>query len=321
MVSPAVKVQTWVDNLRLPIFQTVGELTALLSAVEPYRAKPAIPFQSKHLPALKRNVWYVLRRPVDRSRTGHVVIWPAARCCVFVSGDPLTPKRPHPRVALLRLRIDPQFIAPGTGPTIFAATLSGVARRLWIEDVVLWKGRPVEEPFSQRVRRAAQWLEHYCILDSRLLDGVEVELAPWAPLAALEPDGVWELQSDEEGARRLLWIANHTDPILDVSPSLRPMTGSAIPAIPTLEEGPLVAVATRESGPDQWALASADGVLLGRALIRRLEVSAALREVRVGTQRVEVRWVGAFGKWEVVGLSTQPTSHSGVLEAAKNSAA
>jgi hypothetical protein len=186
---------------------------------------------------------------------------------------------------------------------------------------VLWKGRPVEEPFGQRMRRVAQWLEHYCILDPRLLDGVEVELAPWAPLAALEPNGTWELQSDEEGAHRLLWIANNTDPLLDVSPSLRPLTGSALPAIPTLDEGPLVAVATREGGPDQWALASADGVLLARALIRRLEVSAALREAKVGTQRVEVRWAGAFGKWEVVGLTTRPSSHSGVLDAAKKSAA
>lgn len=321
MVSPAVKVQTWADNLRLPIFQTVEGFTPLLDAVAPHRAKPAIPFQCKHLPALKRNAWYVLRRPADRSRTGHVVIWPAQRCCVFVSGDPLTPKRPTPRMALLRLRIDPQFLAPGTGPTIFAATLSAAARRLWIEDVLQWKGRPVEEPFSQRMKLAAQWLEHYCILDPRLLDGLEVEMAAWSALGSLEPDGTWELQSDEESARRLMWVANHADPLLDVSPSLRPASAPALPAIPKLDDGPLVAVATRESGPDQWALASADGVLLGRALIRRLETSAALREVKGAAQRVEVRWCGAFNKWEIVGLTPLHAAHSSALEAAKKSAA
>ena len=55
-------------------------------------------------------------------------------------------------MALLRLRIDPQFLAPGTGPTIFAATLSAAARGLWIEDVLQWNGRPVEEPFSRRMK-------------------------------------------------------------------------------------------------------------------------------------------------------------------------
>jgi hypothetical protein len=221
-------------------------------------------------------------------------------------------------MALLRLRIDPQFLASGAGPTIFAATLSAAARRLWIEDVLQWKGRPVEEPFSQRMKLVAQWLEHYCILDPRLLDGLEVEMATWSALSALEPDGTWELQSDEEGARRLMWVANHADPLLDVSPSLRPIAG---PAIPKLEDGPLVAVATRESGPDQWALASADGVLLGRALIRRLETSAALREVKGSTQRVEIRWTAAFNKWEIIGLTQMHAAHSGAIEAAKKSAA
>lgn len=309
MVTPAIKVQTWADNLRLPCFMNASDVTPLLSALDQYR-KPTIPFQSKHLHALKRNTWFVLRRPADRSRTGMVVVWPEQQCCVFIAGEIPSAKRPTPRVALLRLRLDPQFMAKGMGLTVFAATLSATTRQLWLEDTLLWKGRHVmgEEPFSKRIQMAVQWLEHYCILDTRLLDNLTVAIAPWSPLASLVPEGVWDFQSDDEGSRRLLWIANHADPIPELSPSLMPVK---TPTMPKLDGGPLIAVASRESGPDQWGLSAADGISLGRALVRTMEVSHALRSAKSNTVRVEVVWNGVFGKWEVKGVTLASASHSG----------
>jgi len=323
-LAAAVKVQTWAEDLRLPCFVNAADTADLLVSLDHLR-KPAIPFQSKHVPALKRNAWFVLRRPVDRARTGLLCVWPAKKCCVYISGDPPTQRRPTPRVALLRLRVDPQFLAAG-GPTIFAATLSATKRRLWVEDVFVWKGRPVqeEETFTQRHARIVQFLEHYTLLDARLLDGLEVEAAPWQPLVALEPEGTWELmQAEEPGRRRLYWIANHAPPEY-VSPTLQGITEGDIAAVPQLDlgiaAGPLVAVATREVGPDQWSLVSADGKHLGRLLIRSLTQSTQMRAVKGTTARVEVVWNAAFKKWEFSGLSSALATHSSAFAAAESQA-
>ena len=305
------KVQTWADDCRLPCLTEPSETAALLKELEPFQT-PSIPFQSKHLPTLKRDTWFVLKRPADKARTGLLIVWPERSACVFVSGDPVSGKRPTPRVALLRLRIDPQFLTGGR--TVFTASLSASTRILQIEDTLLWKGRALtkDEPFKKRWAMAVQWIEHYCIVDPRLLGGLAIEMAPWQPLAALQPDRVWELQADAPGQRRLLWIANN-EPMTVAAP---PVVFLPLAAAPVLE-GPLIAVATREAGPEQWALRSSDGVCLGRALVRTLGVSERLRSLKVNTVRLEVVWSSSFKKWEVKGLSELPASPGANFEAAK----
>jgi hypothetical protein len=303
-----LKLQNWGDDLRLPTVVSEAHTYPLLEQAESIR-KPPIPFQSKHLSALKRNTWYALQRPSDRARTGLLYIWPEAKACIYISGDA------RPRCALLRLRVDTQFMAAGVGPTVFQATLSAAGRRLWIEDVIAWKGRNVwaEESFSARWKRAAEWLEHYCILDTRLLSGLTIEMAPWNCLDAVRPEGTWELQSDQAGQRRLYWIAGRPDTSTPPAP-----VAPTPPKVPVLElAGPLVAIATRDSGPDQWQLESADGVKLGRALIRKMAVSSALREAASKSVAVEVEWNAIFGKWEVRGLSDGVASHSRFFEPPK----
>jgi hypothetical protein len=305
------KVQTWADDCRLPCLTEPSEIVALLKELEPFQT-PSIPFQSKHLPTLKRDTWFVLKRPADKARTGLLIVWPERSACVFVSGDPVSGKRPVPRVALLRLRIDPQFLTGGR--TVFAASLSASSRVLQIEDTLMWKGRSLgrDESFKKRWAMAVQWIEHYCIVDPRLLGGLAIEMAPWQPLAALQPDRVWELQADAPGQRRLLWIANN-EPMTVAAPPVVFLPPVAAPSL----EGPLIAVATREAGPEQWALKSADGVGLGRALVRTLGVSERLRSLKVNTVRLEVVWSLSFKKWEVKGLSELPASPGANFEAAK----
>jgi hypothetical protein len=309
MSAPPVRVQTWAENLRLPCFVNAKDTCDLLVSLEQLR-RPSLPFQSKYLPALKRNKWFVLRRPADRTRTGMLCIWPQQKCCVYVA--PAVAAHRSPRVAVLRLRVDPQFFA-GEGMTVFAATLSATTRRLWVEDTLLWKGRPVceEESFTQRHHRLVQWLEHYAILDARLMDGLEITAAPWQPLSAVEPEGVWDLiQADDHGRRRIYWIANHAPPEYH-SPTVGAAANPPVAEVPQLElGGPCVAVATRESGPDQWALTSSDGKPLGRLLIRTLALSTELRAVKGSTARVIVEWSAAFSKWEAKGLTTLVASHS-----------
>ena len=347
-MAATVKPAPWGDDLRLPTFTNPTDTATLLTDLEPYR-RTSQPFQSKHLPALKRNVWYALRRPADRARSGLLVVWPAVGACVYLSGEPATSKRHggYNRVALLRLRVDPQFYAAGTGMTVFAATLSPSTRRLWVEDVLVWKGRTVaaDETFQERWRLATQWVEHYCIQDPRLLGGLELELAPWQALENVEPEGSWDfLCADMAGARRLWWIARHAEAPAPVVAPTPPSSGVPVPSSSTLASSssalptrssssalptrpsssaprdpaaPLVAIATREPGPDRWGLASADGVALGHALVRTLKVSSALRTQKTNTVRVDVVWTPAFSKWEIVGLSSDVASHSSFFAAAK----
>lgn len=297
MSGPTVKVQTWGDDLRIPCFINAAETTGLLMELEPLR-RPTNPFQSKHLPALKRNKWFVMRRGVERA--GLVVVWPEQKCCIYISGDPVTPKKPMTRVALLRIRIDPQFLANGAGLTVFAARLSSASRRLIIEDTLVWKGRYVvnEETFTSRWKLAVQWIEHYCLLDPRLLSGIEIEMAKWLPLEKLKPEATWELQSDEPGRNRYFWIANHADSFSTPSPGPQ-----VVAQAPILDADPLIANAARDVGPEQWLLSAGDGTSLGRALIRTLAVSERLRSSKTPKIHVEVQWNPTFSKWEIKAVS------------------
>jgi len=309
---PTLKVQTWGDDLRLPCFVNPAETAGLLTELEPLRQ---IPFQSKHVPSLKRNTWFVLKRTAENLRSGLVVLWPAMKCCVYISGDPISQKRPVKRVALLRIRVDPQFLSEDAGLTVFSATLSSSARRLVIDDALIWKGRRVldDEPFSKRWNLALQWVEHYCIMDPRLMSDIEIEMARWSPLDRLRPELSWELQPDEAGAgKRLLWIANHEDAVTPLSSSLESPIGA-----PTLDVGPLVAGAQRDAGPEQWILSAGDGSTLGKALIRTLDVSVQMRSVKGATARVEVAWNPTFTKWEIKALTSSLVSHAANFEAAK----
>jgi hypothetical protein len=300
--------------------------------------KPSIPFQSKHLSALKRDTWYVLRRPEDRSRSGFLCVWPQRRCCVYVAAHQPNGKHATPRIALLRLRVDPQFLSHDAGLTVFAATLSPAARRLWIEDCLMWKGRDLfnTDLFSQRLAMSVQWLSHYCIADERLLSGVTMEIAAWSALKELTSEGVWDIQSDSVAQRRLLWISTAATtsipPPSAPAPAPTPSSRQKPPTQPTQYSnsichvptatapiaekpvsGSLTAIARREPGPDQWALVSADEKLLGKALIRRLDISSELRSLKATVARVSVAWNTVFKKWEITGITADTASHSSLF--------
>lgn len=238
------------------------------------------PFQSKHLPSLKRSQiqWFALKRPESRpeSRTDMLCIDPVRRACFFVSDT----------ATLMRIPMDADMFGPPVSPdtditatrfTVFAATRVNNAT-LTIEDTLVWKGRSLErETFSERFAFCRQWCP------KKTLDGISVTLAPWLPLESMTSDGVWELQSDEPGAVRLEWSQ---------SPPSNPDTSRPLPAI-----------ATREEGPDQWSLSFPDGTKPSPALalIKTLAVSAQLRLTTSKTVWVTVVWNSAFNKWEITG--------------------
>lgn len=292
------KHQVWADTLRLPCLDLQESIT-LLKDLSPPRIP--IPFQSKHLQALKRNVWFALKRPQDRSKTGFLCIIPSLGATVFVSGEQPSKRFPERRVALINCKVDPQFVSCDAGPTVMEATLSARDRRLTIEDVCQWKGKIVNgEPFQNRFTLAKQWLEHYCIPGPEL----QMELAQWSPLTSVRPDGVWELM-DQAGRHRLRWTCKSQDQtpetkIAGIKPVISGLTAQTAQTALTA----LTALATKSIGPDQWDLSTSDGFSLGRGLIRSMGVSSMMRG---NTQpcKVEVRWAGLFKKWEILNLSKE----------------
>jgi len=260
-----------------------------------------IPFQSKQLPSLKRDVWFALQRPIDRSKTGVLCIIPEKQLCIFVSGDQPSKKFPTSRVAIINIRVDPQFYETGK-PTVIEATLSGRERILWIEDVCQWKGRVLEaESFSERWSLAKQWLDHYCMFDADKL-GITIEMAPWTRLTDMKPEGIWELMPDEPRKRRVRWMSKEKTEIKVPEKVEIPKSNSNTKLMTP------IAVATRViSGPDQWDLTTADGISLGRALIRSMQISTALRSSK-NVVRVEVEWQSGFKKWEAKKLTQDSPS-------------
>ena len=83
----------------------------------------------------------------------------------------------------------------------------------------------------------------------------------------------------------------------------------------SITEGPLVALAKKEPGPEQWSLWTSDGISLGRGLIRRLEVSSALRPLTESA--VEVVWSTAFNKWEIQSVSLASPNPQSFFSASK----
>jgi len=187
------------------------------------------------------------------------------------------------------------------------------AERIFLEDTFMWKGRNVaaEEPFIARLKRAQDWFDNSLLQDSRLIQGLEFEMAAWKPLDAVAPTSSWDLMPNEAGRWRLTWHCSLPPPLHPQQPQQPPQQ----PQQPQQPKQPpkLIALARREPGPDQWQLFSSDGIALGRALIRTLAISSALRSAK-DPQRVEVAWNATFQKWEIERNSSLPVSLNEVFK-------
>jgi hypothetical protein len=319
-----LKMLNWGDDLRLPTFTDSAEFMPIVQQLEEYRS-PSIPLQSKHLPSLKRNVWFAMKRPEDSSRPGLLCFWPLKKCCIYVQGK---------RVALMRLRVDPHLLMDNAGLSLFVATLSPSSRNLWIEDTLMWKGRRFHtESFKKRWSIAKQCVDNCIIPDSKLNSGIQIELCTWGPLSSIKSDGSWDLISDDSRTR-LYWkgtpqhkkhctgsqkeipiekSADSTD-ILSIDPPAvlsaeKPDIITHINPPTIVVQDVLVAAANRESGPDQWSLSSSDGVSLGRGLIRKMVISSSLNKSGQHTF-VQVSWNSEFNKWEINSIHSGPASAS-----------
>ena len=280
-------------DIRLPCFvQPYPEpIQNMLRDIQQFH--PIIPFQSKDLPALKRDTWFVLQRPTDkdRPRSGFLVV--SNQYCVFI--------RNPTQIILLRIRLDLDKDNTDNNNnkqkqnTVFSATLSLSQSLLTVEDTLVWKNQSQKkERFSTRWAHVVQWMDTSCVIDPRLIGGLRIELAQWKSLDSLQSNGVWELVNECGFNQRLLWMKTHKKVIV-----------KGLVKEKVKGKGDTIVIATRDEccGPEQWLLTSSDGKSMGpcHALVRTLAISDMLRSAQTNTQQipVEVIWNPTFQKWEI----------------------
>lgn len=78
------------------------------------------------------------------------------------------------------------------------------------------------------------------------------------------------------------------------------------PSLPQENDGSLIAVAKKETGPDVYSLYTAESKPLGLAVIRKMVLSLAMRQHCQGEPiRVRVEWCPAFDRWEILDVNVK----------------
>jgi hypothetical protein len=166
---------------------------------------------------------------------------------------------------------------------------------LSIEDVLVWKGKPVFQTmtFSDRWVFMGDFLDQYQADEA--LQGFSLRIAEYSPLDILttgsldiEEHQVVEIVPNASNMKRLVWVPPAEDTAKTVS-----------------------WIARRETliGPDIFSLWSEDGIKQPNiALVRTLAMSRKLREYPAQEFVVSTIWNKLFSRWEIVGISASPTA-------------
>lgn len=217
--------------------------------------------------------------------SGFLVIVPGGGGIVFL---PPSTGRSSPR--LIRLRVSDMLHQEGA---VFSCYSDGID--LSIEDVLVWKGKPVFQTmtFSDRWVFMGDFLDQYQADEA--LQGFSLRIAEYSPLDILttgsldiEEHQVVEIVPNASNMKRLVWVPPAEDTAKTVS-----------------------WIARRETliGPDIFSLWSEDGIKQPNiALVRTLAMSRKLREYPAQEFVVSTIWNKLFSRWEIVGISASPTA-------------
>jgi hypothetical protein len=284
----------------------------------------------------------VAKRP-GSARTGYLCFYPPLKVAIFVEDvekrrdqDIIRP----PRTAILRMRHSPSIY--NSGGSVFAATLNVSDSTLWIEDVLVYQGAKLwsSQPFSRRWSLLKTWFETEWTEDVNLQRGLIIKPCQPMPLVSFtsEPGDVWEFIPEDAGRRRLMWKDKRlTKMVISSYPQKEkphvqryqpqppkqdePVQQNTVkvgildtyfPSLPMPNDGSLIAVAKKETGPDVYSLYSAESTNLGIAVIRKMALSLEMRKYNQETQgvRVRVEWCPSFDRWEILDVNvSRNTSH------------
>ena len=335
-----VKVQRWggafqVENISDPSVkqELFGWMAALeLGPQSNWRFSNAL--DSRKLNVLKSSQMCASKRP-GPARSGYLCFYPKMKVAVFVEDaerrGPAAPEPRPPRTAVLRMRHSPSVY--NTGGAVFAATLAISDSTLWLEDVLAMDGKNIwnDEPFSRRWQRLRNWFLQDWSEDMALQRGLAIKARELLPLEKFrsEPGDVWEFIPEDAQRRRLIWKDRRLNNIVLSSYPQKPkpqrpqqhkpepapepvqqqqttkvgILDTYFPALPTAGNGALVAIAKKDlSGPDVYALSSADGKHLSIAVIRKMQISLEMRK-HAEPVHVRVEWNSSFDRWEILDVN------------------
>jgi hypothetical protein len=337
-IQAPVKIQRWGGAFQVEVVSDPSVKQALFGWMSAQELGPQSAWRfanmvdSKKLGVIRHAQMTVAKRS-GPSRSGFLCFYPPLKVAIFVEEGE---QRHHeekrsPRVAILRMRHSPSIY--NGGGAIFAATLVVADSTLWIEDVLTWQGQNVwaTQSFSRRWALLKSWFEQDWSEDEVLQRGLIIK--PRQPQALVnfkpQPGDVWEFIPEDAARRRLMWKdrrnapmvlssypqkpqpprqPRHTQPVkAEPEPEIPKNTiqigilDTYFPSLPQANDGSLIAVAKKDmSGPDVYSLFSAERNPLGIAVIRKLQISHAMRKYCTDTTLVKVMWNNSFDRWEIV---------------------
>lgn len=297
---------------------------------------------SKKLGVLKGAPLMLAKRP-GNNRSGYLCFYPPLKVAIFVEDSDRRPNQEvikPPRTFILRMRHTPAIY--NNGGSVFAATLNVSDSTLWIEDILVLEGVNLwlSQSFSRRWSALKSWFENDWSQDANLQRGLIIKPRQPQPLSsfASEPGDVWEFIPEDAGRRRLMWKDKRLNTvklpsypqkeppkrqqqqqrtpaaapagarqsnIVEVAPVVQiGILDTYFPSLPQENDGSLIAVAKKESGPDVYSLYTAESKPLGLAVIRKMVISLAMRQHCQGEPiRVRVEWCPTFERWEILDVN------------------
>jgi len=207
--------------------------------------------------------------------SGFLVIVPSFGYAVFI--PPIAAKVSPFR---LRLRLPAQVWEDGA---LFSAYFMN--KRLILEDVLVWQGKPVwnTSSFAERWKLMGNFLN--ILQPDSALQGLAIEPALYSSLASIaEPDdqSVLEFVPNAPNQKRLICL----------------LTSEMKIPVPAAGNTSLVAKRETTMGPDVFSVWRGEEKL-GLALVRTLAISRALRTAAGATIPIEAVWNKGFDKWEI----------------------
>lgn len=265
-------------------------------------------------PILQKATFYVAGND-GRAETGFLVFLPG-QAPIFLQ---MRPKAPP--ACTLRMRVS-NVLGEGGG-SVFVASLDSVQHTLRLEDVWMWRGRPVfeAEPYSVRRGYLKEFVEKYWIPDARLLGGILTTIVNPMPLESglAAPDSAHTLELfPEQAGRRRLWFeleqpAQKAGLKPDQKPGPKPDANTiytdfteSTPTKPAvIQQGAVIqreAIAKPiENLPDIYDLFDDQGLPISRASVQRFVLSQELRsKKKEAGVRVKVEWRQDFGGYEII---------------------
>jgi hypothetical protein len=266
----------------------------------------------------EQTLWIWQRRASHTERSGYLIIRTNG-CCVFWNSV-------KNEMYSLRIQI-PHGICSPDSYWICIATICNSQNSLDIEDVIVANGTNIfnELSYSQRykfISYLCERLSNQPYLGLTIKSVQPLGVGEWLQNTSAygyQPDdnSVWDIQSEQPGMRRKIWIAPKKEISVPKQVTSVVLTGidalthtKAVPKNHNPLIRPQMAPAARyayvkadKTGPDRYILEAADRERIGYALVRGLIESEKMRQdIMNGANIARIEYSPEYSKYKIVEL-------------------